>query len=116
MPSEQEHIEQLTFWEHFGVLRRYILFGGIVFFVVAIILFAYAGTILTQYLLSPLHGQPLMFLTPAGPFFFEMRIAFVGAAAVCFPLWLFLASRFGGSALPRRKRRRFLWFVFAAAA
>jgi sec-independent protein translocase protein TatC len=116
MPSEQEHGEQLTFWEHFGVLRRYILFGGIVFFIIAIVLFAYADTILTRYLLAPLHGQPLVFLTPAGPFFFEMRIAFVGAAAVCFPLWLFLASRFAGSALPRRKRRRFLWFVFAAAA
>jgi Sec-independent protein secretion pathway component TatC len=115
MPNEQETIEQLTFWEHFGVLRRYIIIGGIFFFACALILFAYAGTILTQYLLSPLHGQPLVFLTPAGPFFFEMRIAFVGAA-VCFPLWLFLASRFGGSALPRRKRRRFLWFVFGAAA
>jgi sec-independent protein translocase protein TatC len=116
MPSQQETIEQLTFWEHFGVLRRYVIIGGIVFFICAIVLFAYAGTILTRFLLAPLHGQPLVFLTPAGPFFFEMRIAFVGAAALCFPLWLFLASRFAGSALPQLKRRRFLWFVLAAAA
>lgn len=116
MPREQETIEQLTFWEHFGVLRRHIIIGGIVFFICAIVLFAYADKIITRYLLAPLHGQPLVFLTPAGPFFFEMRIAFVGAAALCFPLWLFLASRFAGSALPRRKRRRFLWFVFAVAS
>lgn len=116
MPGEQETIEQLTFWEHFNVLRRYIIIGGIVFFVCAIVLFAYADSIITRYLLAPLHGQPLVFLTPTGPFFFEIHIAFVGAAVVSFPLWLFLASRFAGSALPQRKRRRFLWFVFAASA
>ena len=115
MPSEETG-EQLTFWEHFGVLRRYILIGGAFFVVCSVILFGYANTILTRYLLAPLHGQPLVFLTPTGPFFFEIHIAFVGAAAVSFPLWLFLASHFGGSALPGRKRRRFLWFVFAAAA
>lgn len=113
--SSEETIEHLTFWEHFGVLRRYILIGGTFFVLCSIILFAYANTILTYYLLAPLHGQPLVFLTPTGPFFFEIHIAFVGAAAVSFPLWLFLASRFGGAALPRRKRRRFLWFVFAVA-
>jgi sec-independent protein translocase protein TatC len=115
MPDDKENIETLTFWEYFGVLRRYILIGGTFFCACAIVLFAYAGTILTRYLLIPLHGQPLVFLTPTGPFFFEMHIALVGAGVVSFPLWLFLLSRFAGDALPRRKRRRFLWFVVAAA-
>ena len=115
MPADQEGIEQLTFWEHFEVLRRYILIGGLFFFVCALVLFGYAGTVLTHFLLKPLHGQPLVFLTPTGPFFFEMHIAMVGAAVVSFPLWLFLLSRFAGDALPQRKRWRFLWFVLAAA-
>jgi sec-independent protein translocase protein TatC len=114
MPNDQADIETLTFWEHFGVLRRYILVGGSFFCVCALAMFAYVGRF-TQFLLTPLHGQPLIFLTPTGPFFFEVHIAFVGAAVFSFPLWLFLLSRFAGDALPRRKRRRFLWFVVAAA-
>src|SRR5664280_586995 len=113
MPDDQRNIETLTFWEHFGVLRRYILIGGIFFCACALVIFAYVGR-LTHFLLLPLHGQPLVFLTPTGPFFFEMHIAFVGAAVVSFPLWVFLLSRFAGDALPRRKRWRFLWFVVAA--
>jgi sec-independent protein translocase protein TatC len=114
MLDDQRNIETLTFWEHFGVLRRYILIGGIFFCACALVMFAYIGRI-THFLLLPLHGQPLVFLTPTGPFFFEMHIAFVGAAIVCFPVWLFLLSRFAGDALPRRKRWRFLWFVVVAA-
>src|ERR1700687_4383956 len=114
MPNDQVDIETLTFWEHFGVLRRYIIIGGTFFCACALVFFAFASTILTRYLLIPLHGQPLVFLTPTGPFFFEMHIAFVGAAMVSFPLWLFLMSRFAGEALPRRKRWRFMWFVVAA--
>jgi Sec-independent protein secretion pathway component TatC len=110
MPDDKGNIETLTFWEHFGVLRRYILIGGTFFCACAIVLFAYVGRF-THFLLLPLHGQPLVFLTPTGPFFFEMHVAFVGAAVISFPLWLFLLSRFAGDALPRNKRLRFLWFV-----
>jgi sec-independent protein translocase protein TatC len=114
MPDEQDNIATFTFWEHFDVLRRYILVGGFVFFACATVLFAYVGDI-TRYLLIPLHGQSLVFLTPTGPFLFQMHITFVGAAIVSFPLWLFLLSRFAADALPRRKRWRFLWFVISAA-
>jgi sec-independent protein translocase protein TatC len=106
--------EKLTFWEHVAVLRSYILIGGFFFFACAIVVFSKAAA-LTQYLLAPLHGETLTFLTVTGPFFFEIRISFVGALIISFPLWLFLLSRFAGEALPRRKRRRFLWFVVAAA-
>ena len=115
MSNDEGDIEKLTFWEHFGVLRWYVLIGGTFFFACAIVLFSYAGDILTRYLLKPLHGRTLVFLTPTGPFFFEIRISFVGALIVSFPLWLFLLSRFAGEALPQRKRWRFLWFVLAAA-
>lgn len=114
MADDQDNTDRLTFWEHFGVLRQYILIGGTFFLACTIVLFGYAA-ILTHYLLEPLHGQTLVFLTPTGPFFFQIHIAFIGAGVVSFPLWLYLLSRFAGDALPKRKRRRFLWFVVAAA-
>ena len=43
-----------------------------------------------------------------------MRISFVGAMILSFPLWLFLLSRFAGAALPKHKRLRFMWFIFIA--
>jgi sec-independent protein translocase protein TatC len=115
MPGIDGEAERLTFWEHFAVLRSYILIGGGFFFACAIVLFSYAREILTAYLLAPLRGQMLVFLSPTGPFFFEIRISFLAAMVVSFPLWLFLLSRFAGEALPRHRRRRFLWFVLVAA-
>jgi sec-independent protein translocase protein TatC len=113
MPDEAE-VEKLTFWEHFGILRRYILIGGIFFLACALVIFASIGKILSDYLLVPLHGQPLIFLTPTGPFFFQMHICMIGALIISFPLWLFLLSRFASDALPSYKRLRFLWFVAVA--
>jgi hypothetical protein len=83
MANDVGDSEHLTFWEHVGVLRRYILVGGFFFFACALVFFAQASAILTRYLLTPFHGQPLVFLTPTGPFLFEMHISFVGAAMVC---------------------------------
>lgn len=114
MSDDGAETREMTFWEHFGVLRRYILIGGFFFFACAAILFGFAGTILTRYLLAPLHGVPLVFLTPTGPFFFEIHISFLMALLPSFPLWLFLLLRFAGGALPQHKRVRFLWFVFVA--
>jgi sec-independent protein translocase protein TatC len=105
---------ELTFWQHFAVLRKYILIGGFFFFACSIAIFNYVDVI-ADYLLRPLHGQPLVFVSPTGPFFFAFHIAFVGASVISFPLWLFLLSRFAGEALPRPKRLRFLWFVLIAA-
>ena len=114
MPNEHAEVVALTFWEHFSVLRRLIIIGGILFGVCALGMFAIIGR-LTHFLLVPLRGQPLVFLTPTGPFFFEMHVAFVGAAIVSFPAWLFLLCHFAGDALPRSKRWRVMWFVIAAA-
>jgi sec-independent protein translocase protein TatC len=49
-----------------------------------------------------------------GPFLFEVKIAFIGATVISFPVWLFLVSRFAGEAMPRKKRWRFQWFVLGA--
>jgi sec-independent protein translocase protein TatC len=115
MPVDDGSVGKHTFWEHVAVLRSYILIGGGFFLICAIAVFSYGRANLTRYLLATLHGQTLVFLSPMGPFLFEMRIAFVAALIVSFPLWLFLLSRFAGEALPQHKRSRFLWFVVAAA-
>ena len=114
MERDESDTKQLVFWEHVGVLRSYILFGGLFFILSVIALFSLGGAVLTQYLLKPLHGQTLVFLTPMAPFLFQMKIAFIAATVVSFPVWLFLVSRFVGEALPYRKRWRFLWFVLLA--
>lgn len=110
-----ETVERRTFWDHVGVLRSYILIGGGIFIACAFALFGRGTDIMVHVLLAPLHGKQLVFLSPMGPFLFEVRLAFLGATAICFPLWLYLCARFVGEALPTRKRRRFFLFVLAAA-
>jgi sec-independent protein translocase protein TatC len=115
MPEDIAEIGRLTFWEHVSVLRSYILIGGTVFLTSAIAVFVYGENILTHYLLKPLHGQTLVFLSPLGPFLFEIKIAFIGALIVSVPVWLLLISVFVGEALPRRKQILSLGFVATAA-
>lgn len=107
-------LEGLTFWEHVSVLRRYILWGGTFFIVATVVIFAYASNIITKYLLAPLHGEQLVFLSPTGPFFFEVHISFIGAMVVSFPVWLFLLSRFSADAFPAHKRKNFAWLITAS--
>ncbi|MDB5225380.1 MAG: tatC2 [Candidatus Adlerbacteria bacterium] len=104
----------LNFWEHALALRRYLLGGGLFFIVSATVLLLYGETLLLQYLLRPLNGKTLVFLSPLGPFLFEMKVAFMGAFVVSLPVWLALLSHFVGEALSARKRSLFYAFVAAA--
>src|SRR5271156_3293292 len=113
MPNDEVERTNLTFWEHVAVLRIYILIGGFFFFVCAAVAFSCVGTLI-RYLLAPLHGTPLVFLSPMGPFLFEIHISFVAGLIGSFPIWLFLLSLFAGETLPREKRWKALWFVLAA--
>lgn len=107
-------VEGLTFWGHIGVLRFHILIGGSVFLGIAVGAFIFGDDILTGYLLAPLDGQPLVFLSPLGPLLFKIRIAFSGAFVISFPIWLLLGLQFAGDALPRSKRMVSIGFVAIA--
>ncbi len=93
-----------TFWEHAGSLRNHIVVGGL-FFVVAIFgFFSFATDIAVSYLLLPLNGEKLVFLSPLGPFMFKMRVALWLALAVSVPLWLGLVAHFVGETLSIKQR------------
>lgn len=106
--------EKLPFWEHILVLQKYLVWGGAIFIACAALIFAYSDDIVARFLLKPLHGQHLVFLSPLGPLLFEMRIAFTGAFIVCFPIWLFLLLRFVGDVLSRQKQIVFLLVIVVA--
>lgn len=114
-PAESDAIKQQTFWEHVGELRTYALIGGVLFVLCAFALFGRGTEYIAHELFRPLDGRELVFLSPMGPFLFEMRLAFLGAAALSLPLWLYLCARFVGDSLPRKKRIRFFGFVLTAA-
>jgi len=97
-------IERASFWEHIGVLRTYILFGGFIFVAVAILSFFYFDNTIITLLLKPLHGQKLLFLSPLGPFLFQIKISFYAALLVAFPFWLGLFLRFIAPALSHSRK------------
>jgi len=101
------------FWEHLGVLRRYLLIGVLVFIGLACAFFFYGNDAVIGYLLEPLHGQQLVFLSPLGPFFFKIKIALYLAFFVSFPVWFGLLFAFVAPALS--SGRRLILAAFGAA-
>jgi sec-independent protein translocase protein TatC len=111
---DTEVFEHSGFWEHVGVLRNYLLLGGFVFVVAAIAAFAFSNSVLIELLLQPLHGQELIFLSPLGPFLFEMKVAIYTAILVSFPFWLVFLYLFIAPALPKGRRIALLLFGFCS--
>jgi sec-independent protein translocase protein TatC len=100
-PDEGRHG---TFWDHIGSLRNHILAGGGIFIVAVSLVFTYGTGTLISYLLAPLGGQNLVFLSPLGPFFFTLQISVYAACALCVPAWLALVLNFLFPALSLRQR------------
>lgn len=95
--------KELTFWEHINDLRLHVLWGGLFFVIIAIALFS-SGTWMLEYILKPLQGESLVFLSPLGPIFFQMNIAFLGAFIFSLPIWLILLAHFAGTAISNTRR------------
>lgn len=93
-----------AFWEHLGVLRRYLLAGVLVFIALACVFFFYGNDTVIAYLLQPLHGEQLVFLSPLGPFFFKIKVALYLAFFVSFPIWFGLVFAFVAPALSSARR------------
>ncbi len=104
------------FWDHVGVLRNYLLAGAGVFIALAIAIFAFGADALIQYLLRPLGGQTLLFLSPMGPFLFKIKISIYAALLVSFPLWLGLFLSFIAPALSRARVRALSLFAACSTA
>lgn len=109
-------VVQQRFWDHVISLRNHALVAGGVFVVVASLIFAYASNTLIGYLLLPLNGQAVVFLSPLGPFFFTLQVSLYAACAVCLPLWLALVLHFIFPALSSRKRIVSVLFIVVSFA
>jgi sec-independent protein translocase protein TatC len=106
--------DDLSFWEHLGVLRNYILIGGAIFIGFAILSFSYFDDTLIHYLLKPLPERELLFLSPLGPFLFKIKISIYAALVVAFPVWLVLLLHFISPALSVPKRQTLALFALFA--
>jgi len=111
--SDEEIRQELTFWEHAEDLRLHLLFGFIFFIITAIVLFS-SGTRLLSYILTPLEGRPLIFLSPLEPILFQMNIAFLGALMVSLPVWLLTFYHFIHGALPKNRKLPFFILVLTS--
>lgn len=109
-----ELTSRTSFWGHVGALRNYVLIAAGFFTVIAAFCFAYADNVLIDFLLRPLGGEELLFLSPLGPFLFRLKVALDAALIGSFPVWLLLLGRFIAPALTRRER--FVFTLYAAAA
>ena len=111
--NDEDVTQKLSFWEHINDLRVHLLWGGGFFIVIAIGFFSSSNWIL-RYILIPLNGEKLVFLSPLGPIFFQMNIAFLGAFIVSLPIWLLLLAHFVGTALPQHRRLPFYLLVLTS--
>lgn len=108
-PAEQ------TFWEHIASLRTHLLIGVAFFISAACASFALITDRLIHFLLLPLHGQELIFLTVLGPFLFKMKVSFLAAFIVSTPLWIALLFHFAAPAMLKQGRIVSGAFVGSAA-
>lgn len=99
-----------TFWEHAASLRLHLLISGVFFVIAASAAFPYADLIIA-YLLRPLAGTPLVFLSPLEPFLFKIQISLYAGCVLAVPVWLGLVLHFVFPALKFRQRVATVLFV-----
>lgn len=103
-----------TFWEHVGSLRNHLLLSFLFFIGAAGIAFTFLTDRLIHFLLLPLHGQGLIFLTVLGPFLFKMKVSFLAAFIVSTPVWIALLFHFAAPAMPKQGRMVSIAFIISA--
>lgn len=111
--SEEYPPQEISFWEHINDLRLHLLCGGLFFVIIAITLFSLGNQTL-EYILKPMNGKSLVFLTPLEPVLFQMNIAFLGAFIFSLPIWLLLIAHFIGTALSKSQRLPFYFLTFTS--
>jgi len=110
----EERVDELSFWDHVGVLRAYLLWGAGIFIVAWVAMLVIGQRFLMPYLLAPLNGEKLFFLSPLDPLSFQFKVAFLGAFVIAFPFWILLFSAFVAPALSRGKQIALVLFMSAA--
>jgi sec-independent protein translocase protein TatC len=113
--GQELEADTLTFWQHASVLRSYVLWGASIYVLIAGLIFTYAARTIVTYLIEPLRGQQLVFLSPLGPFFFYLNVSLIGAAVLSLPFWIYLFSRFAGGKMSIRRHISVLLYTGTTA-
>jgi sec-independent protein translocase protein TatC len=95
---------RLTFVDHIRELRRRILWVGIVFGVVSTLAYNY-NAVLVKVVMAPLHGQKLIYLTPAGGFSFIFSISLYAGLIVSAPMLIYQLYSFIRPTLPHHAQQ-----------
>lgn len=100
-----------TFKDHIRELRnRLFITAGV--FIVASTAAYYFRDPLIHVLLSPIHGESLMYLTPGGGFNFIFLVSIYAGLAVSIPLIIYQIYSFVRPTLPERSQKLGTWIFF----
>lgn len=102
--SESKHTDQpKSVLEHIGELRRRLFVALLAFIVGAAVAHAYHDRIIS-YILKPVEGGKLVFLSPLEPLFFILKIDFIAGLVIAFPVIFWCIFSYVKPALPARGR------------
>lgn len=90
---------ELTLGEHIADLRRTILWSLASIFIAGSFVHYWRNEII-GFILHPLHGMPLQFLSPLDPLMFILTIDCAGGLLLSLPIIIWLVYRFAAPALP----------------
>lgn len=103
-----------TFADHISEIRRRIAIIVGAFLLTSALAYNYKDW-LTQFIMQPLHGEKLVYLTPGGGFSFIFQISMYAGLLVMAPLVMYHIYAFIRPALPARAQRSAIGVILAAA-
>ena len=104
--------DELTVWEHVAELRRMVIWSVVSVLIGGSVAHYFRNEI-TSFVLRPLKGLPLQFLSPLDPLVFILTLDFAGGILLALPIIVWLLYRFAAPALPRM-RMGVVFFVVIA--
>lgn len=100
----QEPATELTFLEHFYELRKRLFWVVLTLVVTSALGFQYKDQLISA-VMAPLHGQKLIYLTPAGGFSFIFTLSIYFGALLTIPVVIYNIYRFLQPLLGKSSRR-----------
>lgn len=103
----------VTFADHISEIRRRIAIIVGAFLLASALAYNYKDW-LTQFIMQPLHGEKLVYLTPGGGFSFIFQVSMYAGLLVMAPLVMYHIYAFIRPALPPRAQRSAVGVILAA--
>jgi sec-independent protein translocase protein TatC len=96
--------DTFTFSDHVRELRRRVTWVALVFLVVSSAAYSYRDQ-LVQIVMTPLHGEKLVYLTPGGGFAFIFQITLYAGIIAAAPMFMYQLYKFVRPTLPTYAKR-----------